>query len=418
MVMDLNDVKIVNPWWQDPSAIDLDPYLQEILGKPYYFNNPIKEALDFKKGHTYILRGARQVGKTTLIKEMIRRAIQGEGIAAKNCLFLSCEAFKDYSDLQHILADWLSDRRDVPTRIFLDEITFVDQWQRALLWMINAGLLKNTTTVISGSNARDLKRMGERFPGRHVKEISIYPLSVGEYRDLKCFKSKDGRTLLKIYMSVGGFPHAIRDYHEFGTISDETYETYANWVFGDAYRFELTRELLTHILFRVYDTLASQVTYQRLIEKSPVKSHETAAAYVEHLELAFLCKILHCYDQEKDMAAPRKARKIYFIDPLLYQLAGGFLRGIRNTHAWWMEQLSDSIQRGNLFESIVINQLARENDRIYYWYSSNLKKEVDVLIREGEDMKLFEIKSKKEGIKSILGHEVQVITPESFIEKL
>ena len=173
--------------------------------------------------------------------------------------------------------------------------------------------------------------------------------------------------------------------------------------------------MLTHILFRIYDTLASQVTYQRLIEKSPVRSHETASAYVDHLDLAFLCKVLHCYDQDKDMAAPRKARKIYFIDPLLYQLAGGFLRGIRNTFAWWKEQLKNSALRGNVFESIVVNHMARQGDRIFYWYSSNLKREVDVLIPSEGKMSLFEIKSKMERIKPVLGCDVSVITPEVFL---
>ena len=154
--------------------------------------------------------------------------------------------------------------------------------------------------------------------------MNLYPLSFSDYKIVPFLKKYNHKQLLDIYLLVGGFPHAIRDYYENGVVSDETFETYSNWIFGDAYRFKLSREILIHILFRIYDTLTSQVTYQRLVEKSPVRSHETAAEYVDHLELAFLCTLLNCYDPAKDISSPRKAKKLYFIDPLLYQIAGGF----------------------------------------------------------------------------------------------
>lgn len=416
--MDLNLLEITNPWWKKVEAIDQDPHLNAVIGKPYYFDNPVKKMLILDKGHTYILRGARQVGKTTLLKEMISHSIRDENFPPQNCLFLSCEAFENFQELQDILTTWIKDKKEEPTRIFLDEITFVDQWQRALLWLINAGLLHNSLTFITGSNARDLKKMGERFPGRNVKQLDLYPLSIIDCQSLDCFRSKKNDELLEIYLSIGGFPHAIRDYQNFGAVSDDTYETYANWIFGDAHRFNLARELLTHMLFRIYDTLASQVNYQKLTEDSPVKSHETAAAYVEHLELAFLCKVLNCYDQNKDMEAPRKSRKIYFIDPLLYQIAGGFLRGIRNTHQWWSEKLKDKQFKGNVFESVVVNHFARKSERIYYWYSSNLKKEADILIRKGDETYIYEVKSRHEKIGNVLNREVGVITPDNFFEML
>lgn len=411
--MDLKSAEILNPWWQNREAIFTDPHLQQIEAKPYYFDNPVKKTILLEKGRTFILRGGRQVGKTTLLKEKILQAIQKEGFSEKACLYLTCEALKDFTELQALLAEWLTPRKNQPLLLCLDEITFVEQWQRALLWLINAGLLKNATTLITGSNARDLKKSAERFPGRNVQELKIYPLSLKDYSTLPCFNKKPMSDLLDIYLKVGGFPHAVADFCEKGLVTDTTYETYANWIFGDAHRFGLNREILTHILFRIFDTISSRVTWQRLIEKSPVHSHETAAGYVNHLEEAFLSFVLHPYDPDKKMSSPRKAKKIYFIDPLLYALAGGYLKGIRNNYNGWLKQLLDQEFKSKIFEAVVASHFARQSN-VYYWYSSNLNREVDLLIRHPDDISLYEIKMKKQMIKPALSKEVQVITPEEF----
>lgn len=416
--MDIDSIQLLNPWWSHREAIQEDLHLKQVLAKPYYLDNPIKKGIDLIGGKAFLLRGARQVGKTTLLKEMILKAISSETISHDHCLFLSCEAFGGFKELQEFLAHWLSAHKGSPVLLCLDEITFIEEWQRAILWILNAGLLQKATTLITGSNARDLKKMSERFPGRNVKEIRVYPFSLKDYRHLPCFQALNDTELLATYLRVGGFPHALRDYYEYGAVTDETYETYANWIFGDAHRFQLTQDLLTHILFRIFDTLASQVTWQRLIEKSPVKSHETAAAYTEHLDLSFLCQVLNCYDPDKEMASSRRAKKIYFTDPLLYALAGGYLRGIRNVYSWWLAKLSAAEYEGKIFESVVVNHFARSHDPVYYWYSAGLKREVDLLVRRGDELDLFDIKLQPQKIKPALGCEVHVVTPQEFVKNL
>lgn len=414
--MNLNQARILNPWWEDKEAIAKDGHITEVAGKSYYFDNPLKQTLAFESSHTYILRGSRQVGKTTLLKEKILQAIQNQYFEPKACFYLSCENLKNFKELENLLIHWLDEKKTQPTLLCLDEITFVEEWQRALLWLLNAGLLKKTTTMITGSNARDLKKSAERFPGRNVQEIKMYPLSLKDYQQLRCFQNKSPEELLEIYYQVGGFPHAIGDFCEKGFVTDTTYETYANWIFGDAHRFELNREILTHILLRIFDVTASQITWQRLIEKSAVHSHETAAAYVEHLEDAFLCFVLRCYDPDKQMSAPRKAKKIYFLDPLLYALVGGYLKGIRNTHSWWQNMLEKKEIKSQIFEAIVAGHFAREFSPLYFWYSANLKREVDLLVKKPESIELYEMKMTPQAIKPALGKSVKLLTPEIFLQ--
>ncbi len=413
--MDMTSLNILNPWWESREALDRDEHLKQVSGRPYYFDNPLKESLVGQPGETYILRGSRQVGKTTLLKERIRSGIVQEGRNTRHCLYLSCEAIESFQELRELLTRWIRSAGENPLLICLDEITFVSNWQRALLWLLNAGLLKNSVTLITGSNARDLKRSSERFPGRRVSELKVYPLSVFDYEKVPLFQKYSPAERLDIFFRIGGFPHAIRDFWEGEKVSDTTYEAYANWIFGDAARFELNREILNHLLFRLFETQGTQVTWQRLVEKSPVRSHETAAVYVEHVELAFLCHILACYDPEKKMAAPRKAKKVYFIDPLLCGLAGGYLAGFRNTAVWWEEKLRDKEFRGRLFEATVVNWVKRFEESVYYWYSPAAKREVDLLIRRAGQIFLNEIKSAPASEKAALGRPVDVVTPEIFL---
>lgn len=413
--MDLQKVEILNPWWQCADAIREDPHLQAVRGQPFYFDNPVRQTLDLLPDHLTILRGSRQVGKTTLLKEKILEAIVDRRYPPEACLFLTCEALPDFSVLQQLLADWLRQHTTQPVLVCLDEITFVPEWQRALLWLINAGLTRHATVLITGSNARDLKQSAERFPGRHVQERRVYPLGVRDYATLDCFRHMTCAEQVTTYLHVGGFPHAVRDYYQHGHVTDETYETYANWIFGDAHRFALHREILVHILQRLCDTTASRITWQTLIADSPVHSHETAAHYIEHLEDAFLTVVLRCYDPNRKMAAPRKARKVYFIDPLLYALVGGYLQGVRNTFTWWRQQLTDAAMQGRIFESVVVNQMARGFPHdLYYWYSAPARREVDLLVRHPDRVAVYEVKMQDATVAPVLLQPVQVITPHNL----
>jgi hypothetical protein len=65
-------IALQNPWWSDPSRIHEDQHLLGLQGRSYYFHNPLAANLALTKGDFHLIRGPRQVGKTTLAKEMIR----------------------------------------------------------------------------------------------------------------------------------------------------------------------------------------------------------------------------------------------------------------------------------------------------------------------------------------------------------
>jgi hypothetical protein len=354
------------------------------------------KTLSFQAGDISILRGPRQVGKTTLIKLSIERLLK-EGFPSKDILYLSCESFTSFQILQSVLIEWLR-QHPRKTVLFLDEISFVPDWQRALLALSNMGLIENSAVLLTGSNARDLKESGERLPGRRGrgKDLRLYPLSPPELGQLPCFASTPWNGLFEIYLKIGGFPLAVRDFVESGTVTDTTYDTYRNWIIGDAHRYQLRQETLKEILFRISDTAGSRVTWPGLIKDYPVKSPEAALQYVEHLQDAFLCRILHCYDPNRDGASPQKARKIYFADPILHAIGAAWKHGITNIFHWFSEKTNLPSFRGTLFESLVVNDYGRTHERLYFWYSSKTQEEIDLVLPRQGDVSLYDIKLKPE----------------------
>lgn len=413
--MDSTFLQLQNPWWADPQKIDQDQHLMAISGKSYKFVPPIVSHLHLDPGDIHVIRGPRQVGKTTTLKMLIERLLK-TAIPQKNIFYLSCESLEKFQELANMLTTYLEKQKGEQTYLFLDEISFVTNWQRAVLSVANMGLTQRATLILTGSNARDLKESSERLPGRRGRglDLQLFPLSIMELKTLDCFKEKTFDELFKLYLQVGGFPRAIADFVSLGTVNDNTYEIYRNWIAGDATRYGLRQETLKQILYRIAETMATRITWPKLIENSPVKSHETALEYVEHLKDSFLCHIHYSFDPNLKGPAFQKARKIYFIDPLLYVLAVSWKEGTTNIFQWMKTKLKDESFCGRLFEAIVVNHAARLYPEIFYWYSAKEKKEVDLLIKREKDYELFETKWKGGKEFKALNKKVSIINPESF----
>lgn len=417
MFKDSNMLALQNPWWKDASLISRDQHILEIENKPYRHEPSLLGQIILGRGDIHTIRGPRQAGKTTLLKLIIKRLIDG-GVSPNSIIYLSCESFDSRRELQDILTENLKGRQGEHLYLFLDEISFVSSWQRAILALSNMGMLGNATVILTGSNARDLKESGERLPGRRGKgrDHRLYPLSIPEIGRLRCFQGMSPHEIMDVYMQTGGFLRAIADFVTQGGVTDLTYETYRNWISGDAQRYDLRQETLKQILARIAETMSSRVTWPVLIENSTVKSHETALQYVEHLEDAFLCTIHYCYNEKTKGPSFQKARKIYFIDPLIFAASATWRDGIPNIFEWMKMKLREPDFRGKLFEGVVINHAARMFDRTFYWYSTKQKKEVDLLIAGQDEIMLYETKLRGKSPYKALGREVKIMSPAEFLQ--
>jgi len=168
-----------NPWWRSGQAFArYDRSLSQAT--PIFFE---RRQLTIERGAIHILRGPRQVGKTTYLKDLVGKLI-GRGIPPRDILYLSLDLFVSRRELRNAISYFLGSRRD-SDRIFflLDEITSVDDWNLELKYLADRGILRTGSVLATGSNAGKLKEKGELRPGRGIEgnEYYVKPLSFREF---------------------------------------------------------------------------------------------------------------------------------------------------------------------------------------------------------------------------------------------
>ena len=168
-----------NPWWKHGiEFVQYDHNLQKI--EPVFFE---RKWIEFEKGSIYILRGPRQVGKTTYLKSVIRRLIQ-KGVSARNILYLSLDFFTSRREMRNAIEYFLDSTMDsTEIYLFLDEITSLEDWNLELKFIADQGISKRGVILATGSSAVKLKEKGELLPGRGLEgnEYYIKPISFRKF---------------------------------------------------------------------------------------------------------------------------------------------------------------------------------------------------------------------------------------------
>ena len=126
------------------------------------------------KGKAIILVGSRQVGKTTLLGELVRQS-------DKRILSLNC----DEPEVQTILTD--TNVAKLRTIIGNNELVVIDEAQKVnnigLTLKLIVDNIKDVQVIATGSSAFELRnRLNEPLTGRKF-EYQMYPISSGEFID-------------------------------------------------------------------------------------------------------------------------------------------------------------------------------------------------------------------------------------------
>gem|GEM_PF-5779173 len=86
--MDSNIFSEHNPWWCRPELILEDIYITELERQEYPFYHPLLPGLTLDKDGVLTLRGPRRIGKTTLLKLLIKRLLLDERVDREQLLRL------------------------------------------------------------------------------------------------------------------------------------------------------------------------------------------------------------------------------------------------------------------------------------------------------------------------------------------
>lgn len=115
----------------NPDAIEVDEYISRFKECSVRWVPRIKYFFDLESDAVYTVRGPRQVGKTTLIKLMIRELLR-EGVRPTRRIFYwTCDLVEGPKELVSILESYIDSVRSLTSErlyIFLDEVSAVRDW--------------------------------------------------------------------------------------------------------------------------------------------------------------------------------------------------------------------------------------------------------------------------------------------------
>lgn len=261
------------------------------------------------------------------------------------------------------------------TYILIDEIQFVDGWQKA----INALRVSfNCDIVITGSNAKLLSgELATNLSGRYV-EIPVYPFSFKEFLGAKQIdiNSREVDLAYKEYERYGGFPSvALADESLRYTILSGIYDSIilndiaARAQIKDSFTLKRIVAFLADNVGQLVN--ASKITSLLKNERIEVSNH-TVSRYLELLQNAYLFFEVRPYDI-RGKAYLRQNAKYFIVDS-----------GLRN------QAVSHRLgNMGNRLENIVFLELLRRG------YDVDVARvegsEVDFIARKGDSVEYYQV---------------------------
>jgi predicted AAA+ superfamily ATPase len=167
-----------NPWWAGQPPGDLPNWQRSASMQVWRW------VQDKETKRSLLLRGARQVGKTTLYRQIIGRLL-GEGYPAHNILYATFDhPILKLAGLEQTIRAW-SELFPVvpgsPRMLFLDEIQFVPNWQT---WLKHQVDFQSDLRVAATGSASPLRDAAESGVGRW-ETIPLPTLSFAEFLRLR-----------------------------------------------------------------------------------------------------------------------------------------------------------------------------------------------------------------------------------------
>lgn len=300
-------------FWENTGWQEDDKHLMALKSAPFRRSFP---KLELAAGPAlYVIRGARQVGKSSLLKSLL--AIYPDPKAA---FYLSCENMENFRELSTLLNSIQNSR----SLILLDEISFVAEWTRSVKHLIDSGY--KGTIIVTGSHAVDLRKGADTMPGRFGSgaEMILRPMDFAEFtacRESAGWPKLDRKSELELFFRIGGMPAAVIEAGASGKIPEKALDTYERWITGDAAKLGKNTAFLKGLMSQLAVVMSTPVSLQTLAKKTEIGSHHTVQEYIHLLEDSFALHTCYALDPDTGASRFRKEKKYYFADPILYWIA-------------------------------------------------------------------------------------------------
>lgn len=370
-------------------------------------NRQIKDNLAqslLKSGKITVLYGPRQVGKTTLAKQIIEEAgLKSLQINADQLKYIDVLSSRDLKQIEALVSGY--------------ELLFIDEGQRIPEIGLNLKIihdeLPKLKVIISGSSSFLLSdKVTEALTGRK-KVFTLLPVSMGELKmHYNPFELNDQ---LAERLVFGSYPEVITTKNQ---SEREAYlrEITSSLLYKDILELEQIkypmkiRDLLRLLAFQI----GGQVSINEL--SSTLKlNNQTVERYLYLLEQSFIIFRLNAFSRNPRKEVS-KSQKFFFYD-----------NGIRNAIIENLNPLDKRNDMGQLWENFIIaerHKMLRYHDlphNTYFWRTYG-GTEVDYIEESSDAITAYEIKFSKARFKAPLswkneyGTDFHCITKDNYLD--
>ena len=361
-----------------------------------------------------ILNGARQVGKTWILKEF--GSNEYESFAYINC--------DDTPEIKTAFSDFETDRlirffsaltgvdiKPEKTLIVLDEVQEIPLALTSLKYFCENA--PEYHIAVAGSLLGIRLHEGTGFPVGKVDEINLYPLSFEEFcnalgmsilmNQVKehrwnelCLMSHTFIELLRQYYYVGGMPAVVKDYCENKSLP--AVRNIQNQILAD-YKRDFSKHVPKDILPKVnivWESIPSQLAkenkkfiYNAIKNGSRAKDFENAIQWL--IDAGLVYKVLRVKKIEKPLKFYEDfdAFKLFVLDlGLLGAMVQVSAKDVLVNGKAFTEY------KGSFTEQYVLQELITLNKNLYYYSKENSSLEIDFIMQK-EDLYPIEVKAEE-----------------------
>lgn len=323
-------------------------------------------------GRAIIIMGARQVGKTTLLRELFA------GVDTE-VLWMS----GDEPDVRGAFENITSTR--LRAIIGNHSVVVIDEAQRIENIGIKLKLITDQVPEVqllaTGSSSFDLaNKINEPLTGRKW-EYTLFPLSFTELvNDTSLLEEK---RMVPHRMVFGNYPDVVtHPGHEVAILRELT----QSYLYKDILEFDRIHkpEKLTKLLQALAYQVGTEVSYNELSQLCGLDA-KTVANYISILEQAYIIFRLGSYSRNLRNEL-KNSRKIYFYD-----------NGIRNALIGNFSQVENRADAGALFENYAIAERMKRKEYMmeyassWFWRNAN-KQEIDYVEEKDGKLQAYELK--------------------------
>lgn len=426
-----------NPWWRAGQGIDSE---EDLWPRRAYFSQFLSLVQETAVRRAVVLIGPRRVGKTVMLKHLVARLLQNEGLAGTQILFLSLDtplySGRSLESLLQLFVDLQQHPVGKPLWVLFDEVQYLKDWEVHLKSLVDT--YPHVRFVASGSAAAALRMKSRESGAGRFTEFILPPLTFAEYLRfagqeealIVDLPEQDGKapayhapdiyglnTEFVNYLNYGGFPEAVMNA---GVRANP-----ARFLRQDIVDKVLLKDLPslygigdTQELNRFFNVLAfntgNEIGLEDLSKHSGIAKAKLTD-YLDYLEAAYLIRRVHRIDENALRMQRARTFKVYLTNPSIRAALFGMV-------------VADDEAMGNLAETAVWAQWlhsAQVSRSLHYarWKSGRQDLEVDIVSVDARTQKprfAVEIKwsdrivqslGELRGLRELAGKHTLVRTP-------